>query len=197
MENDRSTIADMNSESSNDTKERLLKIGEDLIYRGGIAATGMDLLVKTSGVARKSIYRYFGTKEALVIEILKRRDRNWMRWFESEVNKADSAADKLLRMFDVLCDWFASENFRGCAFINTAGETGDPEDPVRRVDKEHKENVKAFVLSLCKEYGFDDPEARARQFLILIDGAITVAHLLGDSRSAVDAKAIAQQLLNR
>lgn len=197
MENDRSTIADMNSESNNETKERLLKIGEDLIYRGGIGATGMDLLVKTSGVARKSIYRYFGTKEALVVEILKRRDRNWMRWFESEVNKADSPAEKLLRIFDVLCDWFTSENFRGCAFINTAGETGDPEDPVRLVDKEHKEKLKVFLFSICEEYGTADPEALARQFLILIDGAITVAHLLGDNRSAVDAKTIAQQLLNR
>ncbi|MFJ7809786.1 TetR/AcrR family transcriptional regulator [Pseudomonas asiatica] len=187
----------MNSDSSNETKERLLKIGEDLIYRGGIGATGMDLLVKTSGVARKSIYRYFGTKEALVVEILKRRDRNWMRWFESEVNKADSPAEKLLRIFDVLCDWFTSENFRGCAFINTAGETGDPEDPVRLVDKEHKEKLKVFLFSICEEYGTADPEALARQFLILIDGAITVAHLLGDNRSAVDAKTIAQQLLNR
>lgn len=30
---------------------------------GGINATGMDLIVKTSGVARKSIYKHYGTKD--------------------------------------------------------------------------------------------------------------------------------------
>ena len=45
-----------------DTREKILATAEKLIYENGIHATGMDLLVKTSGVARKSIYRYFANK---------------------------------------------------------------------------------------------------------------------------------------
>lgn len=46
-----------------DVQEKLLRATEPLIYAGGINATGMDLIVKTSGVARKSIYKHFGTKD--------------------------------------------------------------------------------------------------------------------------------------
>ncbi|WP_044872584.1 TetR/AcrR family transcriptional regulator [Pseudomonas sp. LFM046] len=185
----------MDSKSTSDVRERLLETAEDLIYRNGINATGMDLLVKTSGVARKTIYKYFGTKDELVAAVLKQRDERWMSWFRAEVEKAQTPAAKLLDLFSVLKGWFLSPGFRGCAFINTAGETGDPADPVRQVAKEHKEKLLSFVREICQEYGAADPDALARQLLVLIDGAITVAHVLGDSSSADSAQAIARNLL--
>ncbi len=197
MENDRSTISHMDSKSTSDVRERLLESAEGLIYENGINATGMDLLVKTSGVARKSIYKYFGTKDELVAEVLKRRDERWMNWFRTEVEKAETPEARLLQIFSVLKGWFVSTGFRGCAFINTAGETGDPLDPVRLVAKEHKEKLLGFVLEICQEYGADDPDALARQFMILIDGAITVAHVLGDFNSADNAQEIARSLLSK
>lgn len=197
MENDRSTITHMDSKSTSDVREKLLETTEDLIYRNGIHASGMDLLVKTSGVSRKSIYKYFGTKDELVAEVLKRRDERWMKWFRTEVEKAESPEARLLHIFSVLKGWFASTGFRGCAFINTAGETGDPTDPVRLVAKEHKEKLLGFVKEICQQYGAADPDALARQFLILIDGAITVAHVLGDLNSADDALQVARTLLGK
>ncbi|MNN46602.1 HTH-type transcriptional regulator YjdC [compost metagenome] len=196
MENDRSTISHMDSKSTSDVREKLLETAEDLIYRNGINATGMDFLVKTSGVSRKTIYKYFGTKDELVAEVLKRRDERWMNWFTTEVGKAQTPQARLLNIFSVLKGWFVAAGFRGCAFINTAGETGDPSDPVRLVAKEHKEKLLGFVREICQEYGANDPDALARQFLILIDGAITVAHVLGDSGSADNAQEVARKLLS-
>nr|WP_319000082.1 TetR/AcrR family transcriptional regulator [Pseudomonas lalkuanensis] len=195
MENDRSTIARMDSKSTSEVREKLLETTEDLIYRNGIHATGMDLLVKTSGVSRKSIYKYFGTKDELVAEVLKRRDERWMDWFRTEVERAETPEARLLEIFSVLKGWFESSGFRGCAFINTAGETGDPQDPVRLVAKEHKEKLLEFVKEICQQYGAADPDALARQLLVLIDGAITVAHVLGDFNSADSAKEVMRTLL--
>ncbi len=53
-ENDRSTLFPMNEITPNQTRENLLDTAERLIYQSGIHATGIDLLVRTSGVARKS-----------------------------------------------------------------------------------------------------------------------------------------------
>ena len=63
------------------TREKILTTAEQLIYQNGIHATGMDLLVKTSGVARKSIYRYFATKDDVAAAALNARDERWMQWF--------------------------------------------------------------------------------------------------------------------
>lgn len=186
----------MNEITSNDTRDIILDVTEKLIYKSGIAATSMDLLVKTAGVSRKSIYRYFADKDALTVAALQRRDVRWMHWFESAVDQAEKPADRLLNLFAVLKAWFASEGFRGCAFINTSGETGDPQNPVRLVAKEHKQKLLDYVCELCAEHGAEDPQLLAKQLLILIDGAITVALVMGDHSAADNAQCMARKLLD-
>jgi len=185
----------MNELTSNETRDIILDVTEKLIYKSGIGATSMDLLVKTAGVSRKSIYRYFADKDALVVAALQRRDMRWMDWYTNAVDKAETPADRLLNLFGVLTSWFASEGFRGCAFINTSGETGDAQDPVRLVAKEHKQKLLDYVCGLCTEYGAEDPLLLARQLLILIDGAITVALVMGDHSAADNAQCMARKLL--
>lgn len=194
-ENDRSTVKTMNEITSTQTRDIILDVAEKLIYKSGIAATGMDLLVKTAGVSRKSIYRYFANKDDLIVAALQRRDERWMHWFSSEVDKAPTPAARLLNLFTVLKDWFDSEGFRGCAFINTSGETGDPQDPVRQVAKLHKQKLLDYVTRLCVDQGVENPDALARQLLILIDGAITVALVMGDHSAADDARNVLNTLL--
>ncbi|MDO7899392.1 TetR/AcrR family transcriptional regulator [Pseudomonas citrulli] len=178
----------MNENISSETRDIILDVAEKLIYRSGIAATGMDLLVKTAGVSRKSVYRYFANKDDLIVAALKRRDERWMQWFSSEVDKATTPAARLFNLFTVLKGWFDSDGFRGCAFINTSGETGDPQDPVRQVAKLHKQKLLDYVTRLCVDQGVENPDALARQLLILIDGAITVALVMGDHGAADQAR---------
>ncbi|HAB01781.1 MAG TPA: TetR family transcriptional regulator [Pseudomonas sp.] len=178
-----------------DTREKILATAERLIYENGIHATGMDLLVKTSGVARKSIYRHFANKDDVAAAALNARDVRWMQWFRSECEKAHSPQDRLLGMFDVLSSWFASDGFRGCAFINTAGEVGDAEDPVRQIAKRHKQKLLDYTVELTNQLGVKDPLALARQFFLLIEGTITVARVMGDVTALDSAREIAKLLL--
>jgi AcrR family transcriptional regulator len=185
----------MDDISATQTMDKLLAATERLIYAGGICATGMDAIVKSSGVARKTIYRSFSTKEELVAAALRKRDERWMHWFITSSKKAESPSGRLLATFDALEEWFSSADFRGCAFINAAGEIGDASTPIRAVAKEHKLKLRNFLLELATEYGADDPGQLATEFLILIDGAITVALVMGNREAARDAKKIAVQLL--
>ncbi len=195
MKNDRSTVYDMNDITGNETRDIILDVTEKLIYRHGIAATGMDFLVKTAGVSRKSIYRYFANKDELVIAALQRRDERWMHWLRGEVERVDGSGERLLALFDALRTWFGSADFRGCAFINTSGETGDPHSPVRLLAKAHKQKLFEYALELCQAHGTCDPERQAAHLLILIDGAITVALVMGDTTAADNAQCMARTLL--
>ncbi|AKA80707.1 Transcriptional regulator, TetR family [Pseudomonas synxantha] len=195
MKNDRSTLFGMNDIASSETRDIILDVTEKLIYRHGIAATGMDLLVKTAGVSRKSIYRYFANKDELVIAALQRRDERWMQWLRDEVERSEGSGERLLALFDALRRWFGSADFRGCAFINTSGETANAQDPVRLLAKAHKQKLFEYALELCQAHGTPDPERQAAQLLILIDGAITVALVMGDSTAADNAQCMARTLL--
>ncbi|HIH2651049.1 TPA: TetR family transcriptional regulator C-terminal domain-containing protein, partial [Burkholderia cenocepacia] len=104
--------------------------------------------------------------------------------------------------FDVLRDWFGQPDFHGCAFLNTAGEIPDADDPVRVVARMHKARLLAFVRerfdACADETGIERRGlARiARQWLVLIDGAIGVALVSGDANAARDARATAELLLD-
>jgi AcrR family transcriptional regulator len=190
-------------DTTGSARERLLDAAEALIYAGGIHATGVDAIVRQSGTARKSFYTHFESKDALVAAALERRDARWMTWFsEGTLRRGKQPRARLLAMFDVLREWFMSEDFHGCAFLNAAGEIASPDDPIRVVAREHKERLLEFVRAQCDEYvaamGVDSRRAArlARQWLILIDGAIGVALVSGDADAALDARAAAGHLLD-
>jgi len=180
-----------------DIQTRLLRATETLIYQGGIHATGMDAIVKASGVARKSVYKHYPTKDALVAAALQARDERWMQWFIAATTQAATPRARLLSVFDALQEWFASDGFHGCAFINAAGEIGDAEHPIRKVSRLHKERLLSHVLSLVQAAGLPEPEETARHWLVLIDGAIAVALVTGDLSITHSAQRAAEALLPR
>jgi AcrR family transcriptional regulator len=190
------------SPASSSARERLLAAAEALVYAGGIHATGVDAIVKQSGTARKSFYTHFESKDALIAAALERRDERWMNWFvQGTLRHGKRPHARLLGMFDVLREWFVSEDFHGCAFLNAAGEIASPDDPIRVVAREHKERLLDFVRAQCDEFvasiGIDARRAArlSRQLLILIDGAIGVALVSGDPDAAHDARSAAEKLL--
>jgi len=194
---ERSFYSDYMNKPMTDTREKILATAEKLIYENGIHATGMDLLVKTSGVARKSIYRYFATKDDVAAAALNARDVRWMQWFRSECEKAETPQARILGIFDVLGSWFESDGFRGCAFINTAGEVGDADDPIRQIAKLHKQKLLDYTLELTRQLQVNDPVKLARQLFVLIEGTITVARVMGDFTALDSARDIAKLLLEQ
>jgi len=186
----------MNSLSSlSPTQPALLDATEQLVYTGGIHATGIDAIVKTSGVARKAIYRQYSTKEALVEAALSRRHERWMRWFVDETSRSVDPVERLLSCFEALRSWFQTSDFHGCAFLNAAGEIGDLNSPIRAVSRLHKQCLRDYLVTLTTATTCSKPNELAEQFLILIDGAISVAMIRGGIESADTAERIARQLL--
>ncbi len=183
-------------------RERLLDAAEALIYAGGIHATGVDAIVRAAQATRKSFYSYFESKDALVAAALARRHGRWMNWFvDGTLHTGGTPRAQLLGMFDLLREWFASPGFHGCAFLNASGEIASADDPIRVVAREHKAALLRFIAQRCDafaaEHGMSSRSAAAlaRQWLVLVDGAIGVALVSGSSEAARDAQAAAQHLL--
>lgn len=175
--------------------QALLAATERLVYAGGIHATGVDAIVKASGVARKTLYSRYASKDALVADALRGRDERWMRWFIEATSTEADPVRRLLSIFPALRQWFESEGFHGCAFLNAAGEIGDPDSDIRAVSREHKRKLLDYLETLTRAACLPEPEALAREFLILIDGASAVALVFGGAHAAEDAERAARRLL--
>lgn len=173
-------------------RERLLTTAEDLFYAEGIRAVGVERILSESGVGRASFYRHFPGKDDLVVAVLQGRDVRWRAWLADRVAAYGGGP---LAVFDALAERFAAEDFRGCAFINTMVETADPGSAAYQVAAEHKAAVTAYVRGLLDEAGVADPDAVAKGFVLLMDGAIVTALRERTPEAAGRAREVAEALL--
>jgi AcrR family transcriptional regulator len=165
-------------------------------YRQGIGAVGVDSVVAEAGVAKATLYRHFRSKDDLVVAFLRRRDLRWREWLSDSVERlAPRAADRPLAVFDALGEWFASDDFRGCAFINAASEIADPGHPARAVVEEHKRLLDDYLAGLLRDAGAADPAADAGALLLLVEGAIVSALIEKDAAPAARARTAAARIL--
>lgn len=171
--------------------DTLLNVATHLFYQRGISAVGVDTVVAQAGVSKGTLYRHFHSKDDLVAAVLHRSDEVWrQRLVEGIDQRATEPHEKLLAIFDWLADWFASENFRGCAFLNAAAEL-TPNHPAHQLPLEHKQAVGRFILGLARQAELADPQELADELLLLIDGAISHALLEHSALPAVRAKRLA------
>ena len=171
-----------------EARTRLLDAAEELFYRHGIQAVGMDRIRTASGVPLKRLYRLYPAKESLVAAYLERRDRRWTAALREAVA---GAAEPVPAVFDWLARWFSEPDFRGCAFLNAYGELGAAAPEVVRI---HKAELHALLAGLVPA---EAPPALADQLLILVEGATTVAALSPGPEPALRAREVAETLLRK
>jgi AcrR family transcriptional regulator len=177
-------------------RERILETAYELFSRHGTHAVGVDAIVSGSGVAKMSLYRNFGSKDELILAFLRVREERWSRrWLEAEVmRRAGTPADRLLAVFDVFGEWFARDDYEGCAFVNVMLGIDDRDHPLRRASVAHLANIRVFLRGLAEDAGIADADGFARQWHILMKGSL-VAAAEGDVDAARRASQMGRLLL--
>lgn len=186
------------SPETRSARERILDAASVSFYREGIRAVGVDSVIADAGVAKATLYRHFPSKDELVLAFLERRDTRWRAWFVEAVERiSPDPAGRPLAVFDALSEWFSSDDFRGCAFLNAAAEIADPAHPARGAVRSHEERLAAHLRTVCEEAGLADPAAAAADLFLLVEGAIVCALVEGTAAPAGRARAAAARLLSR
>jgi AcrR family transcriptional regulator len=174
------------SPSTNDAtpRERILRAAHDLFYREGIRATGIDRVIALSGVAKLTFYRQFASKDELVLAFLEVRHQRWMAWFVEALARHGGTPAAIA---PTLAEWFSSDDYRGCAFLNSVGELGPALPAVLEAARRHKKEMTAAVARLMRPA--PGRARRARALALAIDGAIVQAQYLASADAAVEALA--------
>jgi AcrR family transcriptional regulator len=177
-------------------RERVLETAYALFSRHGTRAVGVDRIIAESGVAKMTLYRNFASKDELILAFLARREERWTReWLQATVERrAEAPAQRLLAIFDTFAEWFARDDFEGCAFINVMLEIDDPGSPVRQESVRQLSEIRGFIGGLARDAGVDDVDGFARQWHILMKGCI-VAAAEGDRLAAARARELGTLLL--
>ncbi|MDJ0518341.1 MAG: TetR/AcrR family transcriptional regulator [Trichodesmium sp. MO_231.B1] len=171
--------------SSNHPRQQILETASQLFYQKGIQNVGINEIIATSGVAKRTLYRHFTSKDELIEAVMKHRAKEWLTWFETAVrDRGNTAKERLLATFDVLREWYASPDFRGCPFINAVLEIADASHPAHNVSVGVRESIRIQIKELAEQAGVKDSESFSQQYLLLIGGASLMATIEGFSGGA-------------
>lgn len=179
---------------SEDIQERILESAERLYYAKGFAAVGMDELRQDAGVSLRRLYGLYPSKSDIVLAVLDRKHERWSRELDAYLAEQPDPVQRLLGIYDYLAEWFGTDDFRGCGFINAFGELGGQDPDVAAAVREHKASFQRRVGELVAEAG--GTPALAAQLAIIAEGAQTTAAISHDPSAAAQARAAAEVLIS-
>ena len=179
-------------------RDRILDAAYELFSHRGVHDVGIDELIERAGVAKATLYRHFPSKDELVLAFLEQREQRWTYgWVEAEARRrGETPEEQLLAIFDLFDEWFHSDDFEGCSFINVLLEIGNLDHPVGRASADYLENIRYVVCTLAQEAGLRDPEAFALSWHILMKGSIVQA-AEGDRGAGKRAQALGRLLIEQ
>lgn len=181
--------------TEDEARERILTAAEELYYRKGYAAVGMDELRQFAGVSLRRLYSLFPAKTDIVAAVLERKHAQWESGLSEAVAGAgDDPRARLLAVYGYLENWFCADDFRGCAFINAFGELGGTNPEVAEIVRAHKASFQQYMADLVAETGA--PAALAPQLSILAEGAQSTAAISADPAVAMQARGAAEVLID-
>ena len=177
-------------------REKLVEVALRLFARYGFRATGIDRILLESGVAKKTLYRHFRSKNDLIVAALRRYDEQFRNdFFRSLERISEDPTERILGIFDLATKNFSDKAFNGCLFVAAMSEHGEEDSAIRRACQEFKTALFEYVNKLTVQVGAKDPELLARQVLLVYEGAISSAHVLKDPEAARHGKEATKVLL--
>lgn len=179
-------------------RDRLVSTALKLFCQYGFHATGIDTVLAVSGVAKTTLYRYFKSKDELILAALRKQDEDFRNSFMRKVERSsERPAERLLAMFDVYQEWSKSSDFYGCTFVNASAEFSDLSSPIHALCAEHKRLMLRYIQELAEAAGIEDGDYLAKQLMMLIDGATVLTQVTGKAELFHQAKKTAKELLHQ
>lgn len=179
-------------------RDHLLDTAIRLFNRYGYHATGVDRLMEETGIAKTTLYRHFASKEDLIVAALAKVDeqaRDEMRAYVEDAS--DDPRERVLATFGQLDIWLRDAEFKGCPFMAAAGEYGSAKDPVFQQVRLHKRLYLAYFEELVRAARIAEPKVVSQQIVMLHEGAIAFAQVLGPEGVAANARRAAELLIAR
>lgn len=186
----------------NEKKRLLIETAVGLFYDKGIHAVGINEIINSSGIAKRTLYHHFDSKEALIMECLTYRDEKFISWFVSKIEEVSPGKEAIFNIFNGLDQWFNDQaaplqHFRGCFFINSTAEYSDAESGIFKICQQHKQKIRHLIRSQVILFIDDASEVEilTDSLCILKDGCICSALIMQDLQAAIKVKPIIHRLI--
>lgn len=149
-------------------------------------------------MAKTSLYRYFRSKDDLVVAVLERHETLWTVGLlaAESARRATTPDDRLAALIDVFHEWLRDDGYGGCLFINSVLEVHHRSPAIRAACLEAVERIYELLCKLCEEAQLSETGSLAHQLQIIIRGS-SVAAREGNFVAVDEARLLALRLLEQ
>src|SRR5215470_8070081 len=163
-----------------EARERILAAVDELFYRDGVRAVGVDAVIEHAGVNKMSLYRNFASKDDLIAAYVEERNRQFWSWWDQVMQRhGPDSRRQLLGLFEELQARISRKGYRGCPFVNIAAELSDASHPARRAVAANKRELKRRLRALAAAAGAKAADSLADSLMLLIEGAYAGSQTCG------------------
>jgi AcrR family transcriptional regulator len=168
-----------------------------MFWRRGFVRASLDDIADEAKVTKRTLYQHFRSKDDLMAAVLLQASElsieKLRRYFEQP---HDSPVEFLDALFKDLAQWAARPRWMGAGFTRVAIELADlPGHPARIVARRHKQTMEGLFVEILDDARLPSPEDRAREIMLLWEGAMTLTLIHGDHRYIPAAAVAARRLV--
>jgi AcrR family transcriptional regulator len=163
-------------EAVSPTRKRIVEAATKLFYSEGIGRVSVDAIAEKAGLTKRTLYYHFESKDQLVAAYLEARDQPNLRQMAGWFNDAEGSVDrKVEAVFTNLARMARHPKWKGCGFLRTAAELAAmPGHPAIKAGSRHKANFEAWLAGELSARAVDEPQAVAREIVLLMDGCFSI-----------------------
>ena len=178
-------------------RDEIVRQAFQVFYSKGFHATGVDTVLADTGISKRTLYKYFRSKEELIEAAVVYYHRMTLEVVVAELERrAPDAKKKLLTIFDLRREVLENGDFSGCFAINAKLEYKGKHPEIESACSAYLGQLENYIAALCEEAGCKRAPFVARQIMILLEGTIVYGQTKHDPSIATAAKEIAITLIN-
>lgn len=185
-----------NTQATPSKRDEIIRTAFDSFYQNGFHTTGVDAVMADSGISKRTIYKYFRSKEELVAATIAYYESVIFDRLPDELARRHKDPQKqILSLFDLKAEEFALGDFNGCLAINAKIEFDGFDHPIEDACSGFYAKLEAYVADLCSAAKLKSPKSLAQQIVILFAGSVVMGKMHHNAETPNVAKKIVKMLL--
>ncbi len=177
-------------------QESIIRQSHEVFARYGFQTTCVDRLLEDTGISKRTLYKYFRSKEALVAATVEYYNQLSLQQLNEEIQRrAGNPREQVLAIFDLKEKALRLGDFSGCLAMNAKMEYDGKHPEIEAVCLHFFTRLREMIIDLCEEGGYSEAGLLATKLMILLDGAIVYGRATRDPGIIATARKMADAML--
>ncbi len=178
-------------------RDEIIREAYKVFYREGFHAAGVDQVLAGTGISKRTLYKYFESKEDLIEATIDHYGAQLSRSLDAFIleSKSKTAIEKALSVFDWLEDLVESGHLYGCFAINAKIEYSQKGPGIEAACALQFTRFENLCVALCRECKVKNVRKTSCQLRTIFQGATVIGQTTGSALAIQNAKSVARMLL--